>query len=145
MRSFQDTSEARLGIPPVVAPGPPTDLTPADRRTVFAAVRSGSRLDAARLRPHAVTMADKMLRSSRRWDYMHRHRRWVVGFLLGGVALGLVAVVADGGGGPRVLNVVVGLLLLVAFLVLDPIFTRLRVNADLARRRNDDGAAESGS
>jgi hypothetical protein len=74
---------------------------------------------------------------------MHRHRRWVVAFLVVGAALGLVGYLAADGGSLRLFNVVVSLLLLVIFLALDPVFTRLRANADLAIRRNSDGAAES--
>jgi uncharacterized membrane protein YfcA len=126
-----------------VAPGQARQLDAADRRRVLAAVRSGERLDDARLRPHAVSMATNMLASSRRWEWMHRHRRWVVAFLVVGAALGLVGYLAADGGSLRLFNVVVSLLLLVIFLALDPVFTRLRVNADLAIRRNSDGAAES--
>jgi hypothetical protein len=126
-----------------VAATPSSELTAAERRTVFAAVRKGARLDDARLRPHAVTMAANMLRSSRRWDWLHRHRRWVIGFFVVGAALGVVAVVADEGGAFRLANVVVSLLLLVVFLVLDPVFSGLRSKADLALRLNTDEAAES--
>jgi hypothetical protein len=126
-----------------VSPASSDQLDATERKTVFTAVRSGERLEDARLRQHAVTMAENMLRSSRRWDWLHRHRGWVLGFLTLIPVLGLVALLAGERSAGRVLNVVVGLLFLVVFLVLDPVFTRLRTNADLARQRNADGAAES--
>ena len=119
------------------------ELPAADRRTVFLAVRSGERVDDPRLRPAAVDMAQDLMRSTRRWEWVHRHRRWAIGILAVPLVLGLVVLLAGDHSLARVVNVVVGLLFLVVFLVVDPLFDRLRRNAALAAERNRDGEAES--